>query len=247
MKINGDSIVTDKIDQETQFYEHRYRETLPTSEIEPDKFALDSSQPGHRYFCVQDYLSNPGDLIALEWGVGYLSQLLFYKGLFKEYHAIDIAANVIIEKYAQQDLPELTQHNLNYDLPYRDDEFDVIIAMMVIEHLFNPFHSFKEISRLLKPGGVAFVNLPLITSIKNRARLLLGKLPVTSSRNWWTNEEWDGGHLHYFTIEAVTKLGQKYALNLEQCYPVGNLYGLKKIFPALLCNELSFVFRKQGF
>ena len=52
--------------------------------------------------------------------------------------------------------------------------------MMVIEHLFDPFHSFKRVHDLLRPDGIAFINLPLVTNIKNRINLLLGKLPETS-------------------------------------------------------------------
>jgi hypothetical protein len=54
---------------------------------------------------------------------------------------------------------------------------------MVIEHLFNPFHSFREIARTTMPGGHVFINLPLTSSIKNRALVVAGRLPMTSSKN----------------------------------------------------------------
>jgi SAM-dependent methyltransferase len=133
---------------------------------------------------------------------------------------------------------------LNLDSPFEDGQFDVVIAMMVIEHLFNPFHSFREVARLLRPGGYAFINLPIVTSVKNRARLFFGTLPLTSSKDWWQNEEWDGGHLHYFSIESVRRLSEKYQLELSEMYPCGRLFQLKRVFPTILCNELSFVFRK---
>jgi SAM-dependent methyltransferase len=139
----------------------------------------------------------------------------------------------------------LTAHDLNDDCPYPNEHFNVVIAMMIIEHLFDPFHSFSEISRLLTNGGQAFINLPLITSIKNRARLLFGRLPLTSAKNWWDLEEWDGGHLHYFTVDSITNLGSKYGLILDAIYPVGPGYALKSMWPRFLCNEASFVFTKR--
>ena len=66
--------------------------------------------------------------------------------------------------------------------------------MMVIEHLFDPFHAFREIERVLSPTGQGFINLPLVTSLKNRLRLLGGNLPVTSVSfdRWLVDKEWDG-------------------------------------------------------
>jgi ubiquinone/menaquinone biosynthesis C-methylase UbiE len=137
-------------------------------------------------------------------------------------------------------------HDLNYDLPFPDESFDVSIAMMVIEHLFNPFHSFREIARTTARGGHIFVNLPMLSSIKNRALLAAGRLPMTSSKNWWQLEEWDGGHLHYFTIPTVKRLGEKYGLTIARLYPVGQGLRLKELWPAMFCHELSFHFRRTG-
>ena len=118
---------------------------------------------------------------------------------------------------------------------------------MVIEHLFNPFHSFSEIERLLSKDGVAFINLPLVTSIKNRMRLLLGKLPETSVsyETWFEDENWDGSHLHYFTIESIKRLCDKYNLEIIKIKPVGNYLFLKNIFPSFLSNEISFCVQKK--
>jgi SAM-dependent methyltransferase len=137
-------------------------------------------------------------------------------------------------------------HNLNEDLPFPDGAFDVSIAMMVIEHLFDAFHSFREIARTTRPGGYVFVNLPMISSIKNRALVAAGRLPMTSSKNWWQLEEWDGGHLHYFTIPSLRRLGEKYGLTMTRLYPVGQELCLKALWPALFCHELSFLFRRTA-
>ena len=61
--------------------------------------------------------------------------------------------------------------------------------MIVIEHLFDPLKNFKKVFDLLSDDGVAFINLPLVTSLKNRFRLLFGNLPETSDSydNWFKN------------------------------------------------------------
>ena len=116
--------------------------------------------------------------------------------------------------------------------------------MMIIEHLYDPFRAFRELGRVLRPGGCAFVNLPNIASIKCRLQLLAGRMPVTSSPNWYELRQWDGGHLHYFTVELVRRLAAANGLRLEAVYPVGNLRWLKRLRPSLLCHEISYVLAK---
>jgi len=38
-------------------------------------------------------------------------------------------------------------------LPFKDSSFDLILTTATIEHFYNPFVAFSEISRVLKPGG----------------------------------------------------------------------------------------------
>jgi len=106
--------------------------------------------------------------------------------------------------------------------------------------------SFRELARILKIGGHAFVNLPNIASIRCRLSLLAGKMPITSSRDWFEKREWDGNHLHYFTIADVTRLASLFGFHLEAIHPVGRLRLLKKLRPALLCHEISYVFLRTA-
>jgi hypothetical protein len=198
--------------------------------------------PGDRYFCLLDRIRYPSSLQAVEWGFGNMSRLAVLTKMFKSYTALDIATEAVIGNNRFQ--ADIRNCNLNVDLDIPSETFDVSIAMMVIEHLFDPFHSFREIARITKSSGLVFVNLPLVTGIKNRARLLFGQLPVTSAAEWWQYQEWDGGHLHYFNMEHVRRLGATYGLQLERTYPVGRFSKLKRVAPTLLCSELSFVFRK---
>jgi SAM-dependent methyltransferase len=45
-------------------------------------------------------------------------------------------------------------------IPYDTNTFDCVLTMDVLEHVENPFVSLKEIHRVLKPGGRAFVVFP---------------------------------------------------------------------------------------
>lgn len=43
------------------------------------------------------------------------------------------------------------------DLPYKDNQFETAILNAVIEHLAKPDNLMKELSRVLKPGGLVIV------------------------------------------------------------------------------------------
>lgn len=196
--------------------------------------------PGDRYFCVFDRVAEPSTLTAIELGFGSPARAAALAARFSDYCALDVAAERIGESGA---LPfRCLPADLNEDWPVGDDTADVVIAMMIIEHLFDPFHAFAEIARILKPGGLAFVNLPNVGSIRCRLRLLGGALPVTSSPDWFENRQWDGGHLHYFTVASVARLGAVSGLTLTRVYPVGRMRWLKSLRPSLFCHEISYVF-----
>jgi len=46
------------------------------------------------------------------------------------------------------------------DIPYADEQFDVVIANNVLEHLEDPLKVFREIRRVLKPGGCFIAKTP---------------------------------------------------------------------------------------
>lgn len=50
--------------------------------------------------------------------------------------------------------------NLNQPLPFADETFDTVILSDVLEHLAAPHLALAEIARILRPGGVVFLNTP---------------------------------------------------------------------------------------
>jgi ubiquinone/menaquinone biosynthesis C-methylase UbiE len=47
---------------------------------------------------------------------------------------------------------KVIKRDLNKKLPFKGSTFDVVVAIEVLEHLFNPFFMMKEIRRVLKRG-----------------------------------------------------------------------------------------------
>ena len=74
-------------------------------------------------------------------------------------------------------LPKINILNIDNDsLPYKDDQFSLIIMSEVIEHLTDdPVNILSEIYRVLKPEGYFLLTTPNVLRIQNIVSLLIGK------------------------------------------------------------------------
>ena len=52
------------------------------------------------------------------------------------------------------------------NLTFSDESFDLFITQDVMEHIFDPAKAFKEIARVLKPGGAHIFTVPIINKEK---------------------------------------------------------------------------------
>ena len=75
------------------------------------------------------------------------------------------------------------QGDLNNPLPSPDGSFDVIVSSEVIEHLENPRAMYRDLFRLLKPGGLLIVTTPNQESIRSLAALVTAGYFVNFSDN----------------------------------------------------------------
>lgn len=51
---------------------------------------------------------------------------------------------------------------VNQRLPFRECVFDAVFSLDVLEHVDDPFASAQEIYRVLKPGGIVYIDLPFL-------------------------------------------------------------------------------------
>lgn len=230
-------------DPAERFYaRHRDR---TAAEIEAAAMGLGTAlvSGNHRYSAVFEALSAQPAGDALELGYGGSAIVNALAPLAAHYAIVDV-----VDRTGSAELPiNVTAHKANLDnhFPFDDASFDAIVAMMVIEHLYDPFHAFAEMARVARRGARIFVNLPNIAALKCRLQLLAGKMPVTSSSDWFENREWDGNHLHYFTIADVRRIAALHGMTILAVRPVGRFTALKRLRPSLLCHEITYVMERQ--
>jgi SAM-dependent methyltransferase len=100
------------------------------------------------------------------------------------------------------------------------DSFDVVILGAVLEHLYNPDQIIKEVSRVLRPGGALFVDVPnergLYYFIGNTYQRVRG-------RDWVVNlaPTFPPFHVFGFSPRSLRALLGKHGLKPErwQVYP----------------------------
>jgi SAM-dependent methyltransferase len=81
-----------------------------------------------------------------------------------------------------------------------------------MEHFnFNPVGFVRDLHRVLKPGGRAFITVPNIAKLENRIRLLLGKDIGVSADTFNKYYNYAGGrflgfHWHEYTLPELNRL-----------------------------------------
>lgn len=59
-------------------------------------------------------------------------------------------------------------------MPYKKNAFEKAIALFVLEHILDVSKALKEINRILKPKGTAFIAIPISTEHKSTFNLISG-------------------------------------------------------------------------
>jgi SAM-dependent methyltransferase len=98
-------------------------------------------------------------------GQGALSALLLRAGY-------DVSACDLFPEFFRCPGVECRRSDAHDRLPYTDASFDLVACFEVVEHLESHASLFREIARVLRPGGTLVFTTPNIVSIKSRLSFL---------------------------------------------------------------------------
>ena len=105
------------------------------------QYILDVLEPHHR-------------MLDIGAGAGIVEQMNF-KGKAGSIVGIDLDERVLENPWVDE-----AHHGDASQTPFSNDEFDVIICDNVLEHIAEPEAFLKEVSRILKPGGLFMGKTP---------------------------------------------------------------------------------------
>lgn len=132
-----------------------------TTEIASD--SIPSDNPIHQrllqaYMLVKDELK--GDVLEVGCGEGRGLELMLEKS--KTFTAIDKIQEVIDRLSKKYPQGNFIQANIPPFMGLANDSFDTVVTFQVIEHIQDDRTFLKEIYRVLRPGGTAYVTTPNI-------------------------------------------------------------------------------------
>jgi cyclopropane fatty-acyl-phospholipid synthase-like methyltransferase len=103
--------------------------------------------------------------------------------------------------------------DLNSDFSDQADisgQFDLIIAVEIIEHLENPYHFARQLKSLLAPNGTIIVSTPNIESAASRIHFLR-----SADFRWFGDYFYRGsGHITPLTIWQLTNIFDRARLQI---------------------------------
>jgi len=170
---------------------------------------------------------------------GYLLERIRETGLYSDLYGVDIVSEAIRQVLAKGFQAQVV--DLNRDpLPFPDEHFDGVTMLAILEHVFDPYVVIREVHRVLRPGGELVIDVPNVASFTNRLRTLFGRLPITS-----TDAGWDGGHLHYFTKDALDRFLRIEGFEVLTRSTSGGRPRLRERWISLLAGELIYLCRKR--
>jgi SAM-dependent methyltransferase len=184
--------------------------------ISPDIFfhnhESSSRERGATYILgpVERLLGGKGRLLDIGAGRGELLKIAGQQG----WSVVGIEPSSTFAEYASSfSGAEIRQEPIER-CGFADGTFDVVILSAVLEHLYQPDDMIREISRLLRPGGVLYVDVPNEDGLYFRVGNLYQRL---RGRKWVINlsPTFSPFHVFGFTPSSLRALLSKHGLKPE--------------------------------
>jgi SAM-dependent methyltransferase len=97
-------------------------------------------------------------------------------------------------------------------LPFAASQFDLVSCWETMEHFnFNPVGFIRDLHRVLKPGGEAFITVPNMAELENRVKLFFGRSIAMPVEGYVRNYEYAAGsflgfHWREYVLSELTEL-----------------------------------------
>ena len=131
---------------------------------------------GTRYWPALKMVSGV-DVLDIGCNVGMFASLLAEHG----HNVVGVELNselVDICRRRFADHPRLDFRVIGHEsLELEDNSFDCVVIIEVLEHVREPWNLFKEIKRVLRPGGALVLSVPNAASLRVALKTFVLKLP----------------------------------------------------------------------
>lgn len=143
--------------------------------------------------------ANPKNILDVGCASGWFLSQIAQRFPKAKCIGIDVYKNAI--QYGKKRYPSLKFMVADaHSLPFPDDSFDVIVCTEVLEHVLKPEQVISEIKRVLRPNGIAIVEMDS------------GNFLFRAVWYWWTHLKkgvWRNSHIHSFSTKKLEKMLRK--------------------------------------
>lgn len=177
-------------------------------------------QTDSRYEIMRSLITDADNKKILDIGAGYMP---ISKGI-KSKETIKMDG---VKKYGAE-----ICSNINDGIPVKAKTFNIVIAGEIIEHLLNTHKFVKECSRVLQKKGYIILSTPNLNSLKNRVKVLFGRLPEYCAEP--LEDESFERHIVDLNIHSLKRIFKLYGLKIVEFKTNGIISHNKRIFPLWL-------------
>jgi len=191
----------------------------------------------------------PKTMIDLGIGAG------FYRDLYKDFIFCGIeVVDTQIERCRLNGV-QVIKHDMEQKFPIDSNQFESVLMVDTMEHIYNTLGVAEEVYRILSPGGFALIQIPNIASISSRIRTLFGRRPSEIDFMRRTNGCNIGqDHISAFSVEdlrfLLTKAGFEdvkiYGYNNGRFTKYLNPLTLKGILPSLSSSIIAVAIKHSA-
>ena len=156
--------------------------------------------------------SNKNWMSVLEIGCGEGLTLAY----LKDNYTVELTTGVEIDSSAANSAGKRVDRIFNGSAEdmvstFLSEEFDLILCLDVLEHLYDPWKILRELETKLEPGGFVLASIPNVQHWSVVTKLLAGKWYYTKAGLL------DETHIRFFTEKTVHQLFEQAHLNVIKC------------------------------
>ena len=167
---------------------------------------------------LEPSLATARRILDIGAGEGYLASRIHDLIASRGHRAQIEACDLFPDNFRVPDVP-CHAIDLQGGLPLPDQSFDLAYSVEVLEHLEDQFLFFREVHRILRPGGRFVLTTPNVLSLTSRVRTLLagfpelfGPLPIRGN-----DPQHVGGHIHPVSVYFIAYMAEKAGLEVTGC------------------------------
>ena len=153
---------------------------------------------------IKEHIGRGKKVLDVGCGDGYVSSVLVGDN---EVFGLDISESAV--KEARKKGIKAFVSNLD-GIPFPDKSFDAVLALDILEHLFDPVFVLREVKRVLKDDGILLISVPNAANIYSRMVFLFtGELidaaGISEKR---TPELLFPEHVRFFSVKKIREVLQ---------------------------------------